>query len=137
VSAGFCPFSIGTEADGSLCTPASRAALYGMKPTVGSTAMDGIFVISNEFDTTGALAKTVSDLSILIEHIQDSQITLFLSNGDYSSALKKSWAGLRLGFVKTEEWFLPSSLVTPDEGVQNEIVSIYTYSIISDFCFLH
>ncbi|KAJ8132151.1 hypothetical protein O1611_g1473 [Lasiodiplodia mahajangana] len=42
VSAGYSIISISTETDGSLYTPVSRAAPYGMEPTVGSTLMDRI-----------------------------------------------------------------------------------------------
>ncbi|KAK3358282.1 amidase signature domain-containing protein [Lasiosphaeria ovina] len=96
-SAGYSPVSIRTEAHDSLCTPASRAALYGMKPTVGSTPMDGIFVISTTFDTVGAMAKSVDDLATL------------------------NWSGLRLGFVDPDKWWLPSWSVTPIQEVNTQI----------------
>ncbi|KAK3361720.1 amidase signature domain-containing protein [Lasiosphaeria ovina] len=107
VSAGYSPVSIRTEAHDSLCTPASRAALYGMKPTVGSTPMDGIFVISTTFDTVGAMAKSVDDLATLIGYVQqkgpgdDSPIP------NYSDVFQKDWSGLRLGFVDPDKWWLP------------------------------
>ncbi|PVH76796.1 amidase signature enzyme [Cadophora sp. DSE1049] len=113
VSAGFSPLSIGTEADGSLATPASRSALFGMKPTVGSTAMQGVFVISRAFDTLGGMAKSVQDLSYLIEYIQDDSAKSGLPD--------MSWAPLRLGFVKPEDWFLPASLVKPDAGAETQM----------------
>jgi amidase len=130
VSAGFSPLSIGTEADGSLVTPASRAALFGMKPTVGTTTMGGVFVISRTFDTLGGMAKTVEDLSHLIENIQDDEVKDGLPGGTYQSFLKKTWSPLRLGFVKPEEWFLPPSLVAPDEGAENQMKSAIEEAIV-------
>ncbi|KAK4150380.1 amidase signature domain-containing protein [Chaetomidium leptoderma] len=80
----------------------SRAALYDMKPTVGSTPMDGIFVISTTFDTVGAMAKSVDDLATL-----------------------RDWSGLRLGFVDPDKWWLPPGLVTPVEEVKTQIKASY------------
>ncbi|KAK1833216.1 amidase signature domain-containing protein [Podospora conica] len=122
VSAGYSPLSIGTEADGSLCTPASRAALYGMKPTVGSTPMDGVFVISTAFDTLGGMAKTVEDLATLIGYIQGKAPG---SSADYRAVFQRDWSGLRLGFVDPEKWMLPPTLVTPIEEVNMQIKSSY------------
>lgn len=125
VSAGYSPISIGTEADGSLCTPASRAALYGMKPTVGSTPMDGIFVISTAFDTVGGMAKSVDDLATLIGYLQEKAPNGSKASSDYRAVFQKDWSGLRLGFVDPDKWWLPPALVTPIEEVNMQIVSVF------------
>lgn len=117
VSAGFSPLSIGTEADGSIVTPASRAAPYAMKPTVGSVAMDGIFVISRSFDVVGGMAKTVSDLAHLTEHTLDEDARSKLPVDGFESFLKTEWSGLRIGVLQTDDWTLPPALVEPNEGV--------------------
>ncbi|KAI0876849.1 amidase signature domain-containing protein [Hypoxylon argillaceum] len=125
VSAGYSPISIGTEADGSLCTPASRAALYGMKPTVGSTPMSGIFVISTTFDTVGAMAKSVDDLATLIEYVQENAPGSSKARLDYRAVFQQDWSGLRLGFVDPDKWWLPPGLVAPIEEVNAQIKSSY------------
>ncbi|KAI0109049.1 amidase signature domain-containing protein [Nemania sp. FL0031] len=125
VSAGYSPISIGTEADGSICTPASRAALYGMKPTVGSTPMDGIFVISTSFDTVGAMAKSVDDLATLVGCIQDVTPGSGEATPNYQAVFQKDWSGLRLGFVDPDKWQLPPKLVEPIEEVNVQIKSSY------------
>ncbi|KAH6635528.1 amidase signature domain-containing protein [Chaetomium sp. MPI-SDFR-AT-0129] len=125
VSAGYSPISIGTEADGSLVTPASRAALYGMKPTVGSTPMDGIFVISTTFDDVGAMAKSVDDLAILIGYVQEKGAGNNGASPDYRAVFQRDWSGLRLGFVDPDKWWLPSGLVTPVEEVHTQIKASY------------
>ncbi|KAK4145836.1 amidase signature domain-containing protein [Dichotomopilus funicola] len=119
------PISIGTEADGSLVTPASRAALYGMKPTVGSTPMDGIFVISTTFDTVGAMAKSVDDLAILIGYVQEKGAGNNGASPDYRAVFQRDWSGLRLGFVDPDKWWLPSGLVKPVEEVHTQIKASY------------
>jgi Asp-tRNA(Asn)/Glu-tRNA(Gln) amidotransferase A subunit family amidase len=87
-----------------------------MKPTAGTTPMDGVMVISDYFDTLGAMAKTVSDLVILVQYLQDQET-------DHIS-VQKDWSGLRLGVVDPEKWFLPPSLVKPIEEVHKQIVCL-------------
>ncbi|KAK4220846.1 amidase signature domain-containing protein [Podospora fimiseda] len=125
ISAGYSPISIGTEADGSICTTASRAALYGMKPTVGTTPKDGVFVISATFDTVGAMAKYVEDLAILVGYVQENGAESNGSFPNYQDLLQKDWSGLRLGFVDPDKWQLPPGLVTPIEEVSAQIKSSY------------
>jgi amidase len=102
-----------------------------MKPTVGSTPMDGIFVISTTFDTVGAMAKSVDDLATLIGYVQlkgpsdDSPIP------NYSDVFQKDWSGLRLGFGDPDKWWLPLGLVTPIQEVSALIVSILSSLFIS------
>ncbi|KAG8526852.1 uncharacterized protein KY384_008281 [Bacidia gigantensis] len=58
VAAGFAPVSVGTETDGSICLPATRAALYAMKATVGAINMTAAQPANPDFDSAGGLAKT-------------------------------------------------------------------------------
>lgn len=55
VSSGFSTLAVGTDTIGSLITPANRAALYALKPTVGQVPMDGIFNLSKTFDSVGGM----------------------------------------------------------------------------------
>jgi amidase len=63
VSAGYVPISIGTEIDGSLITPANRASLYAMRPTVGMVSRNGIIPISATLGTVWPIARCVEDLA--------------------------------------------------------------------------
>jgi amidase len=58
VASGFSTLAIGTDTIGSLITPANRAALYALKPTVGQVPMDGIFNLSKTFDSVGGMVCT-------------------------------------------------------------------------------
>ncbi|KAI0842210.1 hypothetical protein F5Y06DRAFT_293034 [Hypoxylon sp. FL0890] len=58
-AAGFAPLSIGAEADGSIVQPAVRAALYGLKGTVGDANMAGTQSGAALFDSAGPIAKSV------------------------------------------------------------------------------
>ncbi|KAJ4146116.1 hypothetical protein NW754_001579 [Fusarium falciforme] len=63
VAAGYSPVSIGGEANGSLTTPASRAALYALKCTPQTISTDRIFQAVPTFETVGGMAKSVKDLA--------------------------------------------------------------------------
>lgn len=57
VASGFSTLAIGTDTIGSLITPANRAGLYALKPTVGEVPMDGIFNLSKTFDAVGGMVS--------------------------------------------------------------------------------
>jgi amidase len=65
-SASLCAAAIGTETDGSVTSPSSINGLVGIKPTVGLVSRSGIIPISASQDTAGPMARTVSDLAILL-----------------------------------------------------------------------
>ena len=85
--------------------------------------MDGIFVISRSFDVVGGMAKTVSDLAHLTEHILDADARGKLPVDGFESSLKTEWSGLRIGVLQTDDWTLPPALVEPNEGVHAQIVT--------------
>src|SRR6266404_3671305 len=58
--------AIGTETDGSVVCPSSANSLVGIKPTVGLVSRAGIIPISHSQDTAGPMARTVSDVAILL-----------------------------------------------------------------------
>lgn len=66
VVAGFAPFSVGSETDGSVVQPATRAALYGLKASHGSTEVAGVLLGALSFDCLGGFAKTPADLASLM-----------------------------------------------------------------------
>jgi amidase len=67
VAAGYVPFAVGTETDGSILCPASINGIVGIKPTVGLVSRDGIVPIAHSQDTAGPLARTVRDAARLLE----------------------------------------------------------------------
>ena len=114
MAAGFAPVSIGTETDGSLVQPATRAALYGMKATPGSVETVGIQSISPAFDSVGGLAKTCKDLANVRSILQGQE--------DYHLYLIDSWKGLRVGFVDPNLWQPADLVVEPNEGFREQTV---------------
>ncbi|MSR43488.1 MAG: amidase [Pedosphaera sp.] len=66
VAAGYVPFAVGTETNGSIVTPASACGIVGIKPTVGVVSRTGIIPISSSQDTAGPMARTVADAAALL-----------------------------------------------------------------------
>ncbi|MEQ1502610.1 MAG: amidase [Myxococcota bacterium] len=69
VAAGYVPFAIATETDGSILCPASINGIVGVKPTLGLVSRDGIVPIAHSQDTAGPVARTVRDAARLLEVI--------------------------------------------------------------------
>ncbi|KAL8709338.1 MAG: hypothetical protein Q9220_005931 [cf. Caloplaca sp. 1 TL-2023] len=121
VAAGFAPISIGTESDGSLVQPATRASLYAMKATLGTVDTFGVQPISPEFDSVGGMAKTVEDLARIMEILQEGR--------DYTSCLTSSFKGLRLGFVDPELWKAANFVVEPNERFEEQTLAAMNAAI--------
>lgn len=106
VAAGFAPLALATETDGSIVQPSNRAALYGLKVTVGLLPTEGTAPWSSLTDSIGGMAKSSEDLTSLIE---------ILSGSDYRKSLTRSWAGLRIGFVDPTLWSFSPVICDSDE----------------------
>ncbi|KAK3942604.1 amidase [Diplogelasinospora grovesii] len=130
VAAGFVPLSIGTEACGSMITPAGRAGVYTLKLTPGSANTDGICKITIAWDTIGGFATTVKELAILSD--------LLLDTGDQAKDrkpltdyLRKDFAGLRVGFVDPEKWAIEDDAREADPDFPGEIKSQFEWAMRS------
>jgi amidase len=66
VSANLCAAGVGTETDGSVVCPSSANGLVGLKPTLGLIGRSGIVPIAHSQDTAGPMARTVTDMAILL-----------------------------------------------------------------------
>jgi amidase len=104
VAADFSPFALGTDTGGSVRGPASVAGLVGLRPTLGLTSRSGVIPLSLTFDTTGVLARSIKDLSIVLDAIAgaDSQddATQQPRHPGYAAALgTRSLVGARLGVI--------------------------------------
>ncbi|MEY4360813.1 MAG: hypothetical protein RL391_119, partial [Actinomycetota bacterium] len=92
VAAGFAPFAVGTETDGSITCPASLNGVVGIKPTVGSVPTSGVVPISSSQDVPGPLARSLDDASMMLAVIAgDPDLTRRVHAVDARS--------LRIGFI--------------------------------------
>lgn len=123
VAAGFVPWSIGGETDGSLVTPASRSSLYALKPTINSVSSEGVFMLTKSLDSIGGMAKSVDDLVDLTEILLSSEASSPKKELSNTSNLK--WEDLAIGFVDPELWRLPTGLLEPTEKYKEQTLKAY------------
>ena len=69
VSAGYVPFSLGSDTGGSIRQPASFCGTYGFKPTYGMVSRYGLISYGSSLDQIGPFARTVHDLQIVMSII--------------------------------------------------------------------
>ncbi|MBY0493248.1 MAG: amidase [Cyanobacteria bacterium] len=65
-AANFWAANVGTETSGSILSPSNQNMLAGIKPTVGRISRYGVIPITADQDTAGPMAKSVSDVAILL-----------------------------------------------------------------------
>jgi amidase len=69
-AANLCAAAIGTETDGSITGPSAVENIVGLKPTLGLVSQEGIIPIASEQDTAGPMARSVTDVAILLGVLQ-------------------------------------------------------------------
>lgn len=57
VAAGLCDLALGTDTLGSVRIPAAYCGVYGLKPTAGAVAEDGLIYLDARLDSIGPLAR--------------------------------------------------------------------------------
>src|SRR5438128_7058964 len=70
VAANLCSVAVGTETDGSITGPSAVENIVGLKPTRGLVSQDGIIPIAHQQDTAGPMARSVTDVAILLGALQ-------------------------------------------------------------------
>ncbi|KAF5601401.1 glutamyl-tRNA(Gln) amidotransferase subunit A [Fusarium pseudoanthophilum] len=108
VSAGFVPLALGTDTEGSILGPSSRGALYGLRPSIGTTSRTGVVPISSSSDTTGPLGKTTWDVAATLSIMAgldpedpDTRPAEVFRQKDYTKFLNTNgFKGLRIGVVR-------------------------------------
>jgi amidase len=118
VATGFTPFAIGTETNGSLVWPASRAALYSIKPTIGVVSQDGIAPISHNCDSAGPIAKTPRDLALLFDAMLEEKGTKSMLDASTNT----SWSDIVVGAVDHRYWMHDTSFLRREVEVTAQIV---------------
>jgi Asp-tRNA(Asn)/Glu-tRNA(Gln) amidotransferase A subunit family amidase len=69
LAASFAVVGIGTDTGGSVRMPAAHNALAGLRPTVGLVSRTGVVPLDGHRDTAGPMARTVTDMAILLDAI--------------------------------------------------------------------
>jgi amidase len=99
-AANLCSVAVGTETDGSITGPSAVENIVGLKPTLGLVSQDGIIPISHQQDTAGPMARSVTDLAILLGVLQSpfGEVIGHTVPRDYTKFLKRgALKGARIG----------------------------------------
>jgi len=122
VASYLCPIAIGTETSGSLIYPANQNNVVALKPTVGLVSRDLIIPISENQDTAGPIANTVSDIARVLEVISgEDNNDLKTKNSikkDYLKYIGKSIKNLKAGFLNDK--YIKNEYREDDEEILNE-----------------
>ena len=111
VAAGYVPFAVGTETDGSIVCPASYNGIVGIKPTLGLISRRGIVPISHSQDTAGPMAMSVKLAALLLSAMEGedpADPATVAAHGhfgrDYLAGLTAdSLKGLKIGVIRSAE----------------------------------
>lgn len=72
VAVGMVPAAIGSQTGGSITRPASYCGVCGMKPTFQTVSLEGVFPVASSLDHPGPIARTVSDLRIMLQALTET-----------------------------------------------------------------
>lgn len=101
VAARLCAAALGTDTGGSVRQPAAYCGVVGLKPTYGLVSIRGVIPLAETQDHVGPICKTVTDAALLLQVLAgyDPQDlwSIRADIPDYSSALNRSSADIRLG----------------------------------------
>ena len=119
VAAQLVPFSIGTETNGSLVSPARNNAVATIKPTVGLISRSGIIPISSMQDTAGPMGKTIADCAVVLDALWgkdelDPATLACPDHFDFAGALNRGVAGFRIGVLTFDD--------APQDELENTIL---------------
>ncbi|GAA0488722.1 Asp-tRNA(Asn)/Glu-tRNA(Gln) amidotransferase subunit GatA [Salinibacillus aidingensis] len=101
LAAGLATVATGTDTFGSIRLPASMCGVYGLKPTYGLVSTYGVFPTAWSLDTAGPMARSVSDLALMLNHMAgydpNDPASLKVEIPDYTENLNKEMNGITIG----------------------------------------
>jgi amidase len=109
LAAGDVDLALGGDQGGSVRMPGSWSGVVGLKATHGLVPYTGIFPIEGSLDHVAPMARTVSDVALLLQAVagpdglDPRQVDVTV--GDFLGAADRDCAGLRVAIVKEGfEW---------------------------------
>jgi aspartyl-tRNA(Asn)/glutamyl-tRNA(Gln) amidotransferase subunit A len=114
IGAGMVRLAMGSDTGGSIRGPAAWCGTVGIKPTYGRVSRRGVFPLSWTLDHCGPLTRSVEDaaiaLQVLAGHDPQDHASADVPVPDYTAALERGVAGLRIGIPRA--FFARSPVVT-------------------------
>ena len=115
VASGMVRMALGTDTGGSIRCPAAFCGIVGHKPTYGRVSRYGLIAYANSLEQIGPMARSVSDISLLMEVLAGHDPRDSTSvNCPYSHTPDPEIRGLKIGVP--EEYF--------GEGVDPRVASV-------------
>jgi amidase len=121
-AANFWAANVGSETSGSILSPSNQNMLAGIKPTVGRISRYGVIPITADQDTAGPMAKSVSDVAIMLGALESAspdpndpatRTCTPPPNRDYTPFLKRDGLkGARIGIPRAYYY----DRITPPES---------------------
>ncbi len=109
-AANFWAGNVGSETSGSILSPSNQNMLAAVKPTVGRISRYGVIPITADQDTAGPMAKTVTDVAIMLGALESAtpdpndpatQTCTAPPGRDYTKFLKTDGLkGMRIGIPR-------------------------------------
>lgn len=101
LAAGLTTLATGTDTFGSIRVPSSMSGVYGLKPTKGLLSTNGLIPGAWSLDHPGPMARSVSDLAIMLEgmagYVPSDPTSLDIPIPNYKKELKEDIKGLKIG----------------------------------------
>lgn len=102
LAAGLAFASAGSDTGGSIRIPAACCGVVGLKPTFGRVSCRGVFPLAPSLDHAGPMARTVSDVALILDAIAGfdplDPYSVEHRVSPYHRALDKKSARMRLGW---------------------------------------
>lgn len=108
VAAGLIPFSIGTETQGSIVSPAHRCRVTGLRPTFGRVSRFGAMALSWTMDKPGPMCRTAEDCALVLAAIigtdsRDPSATNRPFVWSSETDARRFLSGVKIGYVVSGE----------------------------------
>ncbi len=104
VAAGLCLGAVGSDAGGSIRSPAALCGTAGIKPTIGRVPTSGVVPLTFSLDTVGPLAQTAEDCALMLQAMAGydptDQLSADMPVPDYANALTNRLDGLTVGIAR-------------------------------------